>query len=1067
MEKNLSLTGKLRVTNMKKMKQHARLLLALVVLFLSITTNVFAQSRAITGVVTDAVNGESLIGVSIVIKGTTIGAVSDIKGNFTLEANSGDVLLFSFIGYLDKELTVSNETEIKVEMDVDLVGLDEVVVIGYGTQKKKLNTGATVNVKGEDIEKLNTATPMDALKGLSPGVTITQNNGVPGSGSKVLIRGAGTIDNSGPLYVVDGVTVGDIDFLSPSDIESIDVLKDAASSAIYGSRAANGVILVTTKKGAAKGSPTITYDFYHGWQSIYKMPELLNAQQYIEIMDEGNTNSGITLTDWETEVPNYNDILSGANKGTNWVDQIYNENAPVVSHALSVTGGNDGTIYSLGFSSFKQEGVLGKDVNNVYKRINIRLNSEHVIIRKGNDKPLLKLGENLNYSNFNKPTIRTGNIYWNDLHNMLVASPLLPMYADDVPGNTDYTADPYYYGTVVLGTNPVATMELESKNNYNSNNSIVGNAYLDLEPVKNLVFRSSFGINSWFGESRSWKPIYDLGPRTTATRDQVNQSMHLGYSYTFTNTIAYKFDVSSVHNFAAVLGQETQKNQMSLSMSGHNEESIFQDYEHAYLDNTPIIDPTYTTVNGKDDYGWGMLSYFGRVSYDYKETFLATAVLRADGSSRFPKENRWGTFPSVSVGYIMTNHSYMQGIPGLNYLKLRGSWGQNGNENIASYQYLSTLSYDEAEYFFGQDKTFRHLGAYPARVPNPDITWETSEQTSLGFDANFLNNKLQFNFDWYQKITKDWLVDAPALSTNGTSSPYINGGEISNKGIEMALRWNEIRGEFSYGATATFAYNQNEVTAIANEEGIIHGQASVLSQGTSEMYRAEVGYPIGYFWGFKTDGILQNDEEVEAWLAPNGNPYFNNVAPGDMRFVNQNGDSLINDEDKVMIGDPHPDFVFGFQFDAEYKGLYFLISANGAAGHQIAKSYRSFNDSPRNNYTTDIYGRWHGEGTSNTMPRLLGSSHRNTQYISDLYIEDGDYLRINNITIGYDINRLWSKSPLKQMRVYFTGKNLVTFTKYSGMDPEVGYGPDSWSSGIDLGLYPASKTYMVGLNVIF
>ena len=1046
-----------------------------IALLLLFNLNLYSQVTTITGKVTDALSEDPLIGVSVSIKGTTQGTVTDIDGNYTLEASKGDVLVFSYVGFINEEKIVENQTSISVNLVADLVGLDEIIVIGYGTQKKKLNTGATVNVKGEDIQNRNTSTAMDALKGMSPGVTIIQNSGVPGAGNKVTIRGTGTIGNSSPLFIVDGVAVGDIDYLSPSDIESVDVLKDAASAAIYGSRAANGVILVTTKKGSGRSKPNVTYDFYYGWQQMAKKPELLDAKQYMEILDEANTNSGMPLIDWETEAPNYAGHMNGTNAGTNWVDQVYNQGAPTSSHSLTMTGGNEASTYALGFSNFKQEGIIGKNVNNVYERLNLRLNSEHIIFRKKNDESLLLIGENLTYSNFSRPTVRTGNIYWNDLHNMLVASPVLPMYMDDVEGNTDdlanpYNTDkPYYYGTEVLGVNPIAQMEFQSKDNYNRNNSIVGNFYAELEPVKNLKLRSSYGVNTWFGESRSWIPQYDIGPRTTTARDQVDQSMYMGFSYTWTNTAAYNFTVANKHNFSTVFGNEIQKNTMSLSVSGHNEDSRFQNYERAYLDNVDIIEPTYTRVEGRDDYGWGMMSYFGRVSYDYNETLLATFVLRADGSSRFPEDNRWGTFPSASLGYILTNHDFLSSVTALNYFKIRGSWGQNGNEAISSYQHLSTLTSEQADYFFGTDKASRSIGAYPARVPNPNITWETSEQLSGGFDAHFFSNKLEFNFDVYQKITKDWLVEAPAPAIFGANPPYINGGEISNKGIEMALRWNEVRGDFSYGASASLAYNKNEVVAINNEEGIIHGPSSVLSQGTSEMFRAEVGYPIGYFWGYETDGILQNQTDVDAWVGPNGQPYFDDAIPGDFRFVNQNGDSLINEDDKVMIGDPNPDFVFGFQFNVDYKGIYLLVSANGAAGHQIAKSYRSYADSPRQNYTSDIYNRWHGEGTSNEFPILLGAPNRSTVFVSDFYIEDADYLRINNITIGYDVNRLFPGSPLGQAKLYFTGQNLLTFTKYSGMDPEVGYGPDEygWAKGIDLGLYPLAKTYMIGLSVKF
>lgn len=1080
MEKNLSLTGKLRVTNMKKMKQYARLLLALVVLFLSITTNVFAQSNTLSGSVIDAVNDEPLIGVSVSIKGTTQGTVTNIDGEFNIEANKGDVLVFSFVGYNTEEVTIEDQTILSVLLVADLVGLDEVVVIGYGTQKKKLNTGATINVKGEDIQKMNTSGAMDALKGISPGVSITQNNGIPGSGSKVLIRGAGTIGDASPLYVVDGVVVGDIDFLSPSDIASIDILKDAASAAIYGSQAANGVILVTTHKGSVKKKPTITYDFYHGWSSIYKAPETLNAQQYIEILNEAYDNDGLDQPDYANDIPRYDEIEAGTYAGTDWVGEFTNENAHTTSHSVSVAGGGESAIYSLGFSHYEEEGILGLSKNSVYKRINVRLNTEFSLIEH-NGRDILKIGENINFSNTKNPNIRTGNIYWNDFRSVLQTSPTLPysspgtLFRNGVydPSNGPDPAYPFHYSTPwnAFETNPLAMMNLQE--NKNSNNNIVGNVYAELEPVKNLKIRSSYGFNGWFGASRDWVPVYDLGSITSHPRDQVTQRSHLGYSWTLTNTVSYNYNIGSEHKFVFLLGQELKKNTMSLSIEGHNEASTFESWERAYLNNVPLIDATYTTLNGMDNYGWGMESYFGRVSYDFRESLLATFILRADGSSMFPEGNQWGYFPSASLGYILSNLDAFSSISGLNYMKIRGSWGQNGNQNIKPFQYLSTITYrtedpDETSwYFFGTDKSVYQVGSWPARVPNPDITWETSEQTSIGLDVHFLNNRLQTNFDVYRKVTKDWLVLAPQLGIHGTNPSYINGGDVENQGGELALRWSDNVGEFSYGANASLGYNKNEVLRIDNAEGIIYGEASVLSQGTAVISRVEEGFPIGYFWGYETNGIIQNDVEAAAWVGPSGQPYFDDVRLGDVRFVNTNGDTAISEEDKVMLGDPNPDFIFGFQFNAEYKGFYVLLAANGAAGHQVAKSYRGFNDGVKQNYTTDIYDRWHGEGTSNTWPRMSATPNRNTSEISDIYIYDADYLRISNLTVGYDINRLWSTSPLQELLIYFTAKNLHTFTKYPGMDPEVGYSPQDWGSGVDLGLYPASKTYMVGLSVKF
>jgi TonB-dependent starch-binding outer membrane protein SusC len=1035
----------------------------MLVILLMFQMVVFGQMRQINGTVTDA-SGESLPGVNVLIKGTTTGTITDFDGKYSIPVkNETDVLVFSFVGYLEQIITVGRQSQINVSLKEDVLQLNEVVAIGYGVQKKKLNTGSTLNVKGDDIEKLNTSRPIEALQGLSPGVSIVQSNGLPGSEVKVYIRGIGTTGNSKPTYIIDGVAVGNIDNLSPSDIESIDVLKDAASAAIYGSRAANGVILITTKKGSKGQKPVVSYDFYNGWQSVYKDPGLLNAQEYRDIMIESNANSGGKPLDFKGTVPNWDKIESGEWTGTNWFKEMLTENAQVQNHSLSIAGGSDRTIYSMGFGYYNEVGILGPQGNNVYNRITARMNSEHIIIQS-NKRNILKVGENMTYTHTQNPTFRTGNIYWNDLHNALVANPFLPMYAEN---ETD-AAYPYHYAIAwnSADVNPIALLVYNSKDNHNSNNSLIGNVYAELEPIKDLKIKSSYGVNASFGSSRQWTPPYELSTRTIAPLDKVFQSMYENFTWTLTNTATYNKSFGN-HNISAVVGNEMLRTSVKLTLSGTNYNSLFGDAEHAYLFNVPEVDATLTQLTGKDEYGESLMSYFGRVSYDYKETYMLTMVLRADGSSNFAEGHRWGTFPSFSAGWVISNEPFMKDLSAINFLKLRGSWGQNGNKDIDKFQYLSSLSYTNAIYYFGPDKRVQSVGAYPARVPNPNVSWETSEQISAGFDLYLFNNKLQTNFDWYRKNTRDWLVKAPALATNGTAAPFINGGDIRNEGIELAINWNDKVGDFKYGVNASVAHNKNKITNIANDEKIIHGQANVLSQGTSEMYRAEVGYPIGYFWGFQTDGVMQNEAEVAAYVKPNGDPYFKGMLPGDLRFVDQNKDGLIDDSDKVMLGDPNPDLIFGLQFNAEYKGFSILINTNGKAGMQVAKSYRSFADGPRQNYTTDVFNRWHGEGTSDKYPRLTAKTHRNMTNISDIYIEDADFVKISNITIGYDFKQILKKFPIEQLRLYFSAKNILTFTKYSGMDPEVGYGPDGWSSGIDLGLYPSSKSYMIGINVKF
>lgn len=1037
----------------------------------------------ITGTVIDATSGEALPGVSILVKGTTRGTITDINGNYSLEASQGDILVFSYVGYLAEEVTVGTETVIDMSLAEDIVGLDEIVVIGYGVQKKKLNTGANLNVSGDDIEALNTTSSMDALKGLSPGVSITQNNGQPGAGNKIFIRGIGTTGNYNPLYIVDGVAVGNIDNLSPSDIESIDILKDAASAAIYGSRAANGVILVTTRKGRHDTPMRVTYNAYYGVQNYLRKPQVLNAADYAATLDSANVHAGYDPNDYASIIDNWEDIENGTWEGTNWVDEMSVPNAPIQSHTVNITGGSERSVYSLGGSYLSQQGIIGKGVNNTYKRINLRLNSEHIVAKIG-DRDFITFGENLTYTNSKNPTIRTGNIYWNDFHNALVASPFLPMYAEDI----NDPAYPYHYaiGWNSQESNPYASMALQSEYNTNNNNNITGNAYVVVEPIKGLALRSAFGIDNWYGSSRQWIPAYSYSDVANNTHDQVNQQMWSGYTWTSTNTVTYEFDLNNLHNFTILAGQEAIRNARSLTMDGHNEGSIFNDPEYGYLDNFSVIDAENAPLanfGGRDDYGWAMMSYFGRISYDYNETYLATVVLRADGSSKFSRGNRWGTFPSFAAGWVLSNESFMQNISEVvNFAKLRFSWGQNGNQDITDFQYLANIDVEGVNYYFGPDRSLSTRGSTPAWVPNPDVTWETSEQTDIGLDVNFLKNKVQFNFDWYRKDTKDWLLPPPSSVMNGAEAAYVNGGLVRNSGIETMLGYHDNFGDLKVSVTGTFAYNKNEMVEIPSNDSIIHGPANQLSQGTTEMFRCEVGKPIGFFWGFETDGVLQNQAEVDAYNTQgtgwHDTLFFapNQIGPGNLRFVDQNGDGTINDEDKVMIGSPHPKITIGLNLYLEYKGIYLQLTGYGQAGHQIAKNYRSI-DSYRQNYTQEVVDQaWTGEGTSDTYPRLYRGAHRDYQWVNDTYIYDAAFFRISNMTIGYDLAEILTWLPFEEFRLYATARNLAVFTKYPGLDPEVGYAPTdsndptndySWGSGIDVGLYPQSRIFMGGLTVSF
>jgi len=726
--------------------------------------------RTISGIVVSEVGNEPLIGVNVVQKGTTNGAVTDLDGRFTLTVPDGSVLQITYIGYQEQLLTVRPNIAIyQVTLKEDSQALDEVVVVGYGIQKKKLVTGATVQVKGDDIQKLNTVSALGALQSQTPGVNITQSSGMPGEGFNVTIRGLGTTGSSGPLYIIDGVTGADINNLNPADIESIDVLKDAASAAIYGSRAANGVVLVTTKQGRA-GKATISYDGYFGVQNVYKMVPTLNAQEYAMIQNEGRLMDGLPAYDFSSMVPNWESYANGTNKGTNWLDEMRNENAPVQNHALNITGGSEQSVYSIGISYTSQEGILGKPVQPKYDRYTFRLNTEHTLL-KNKDFDIIKFGENLTYSYTEKSGISIGNQYQNDINGALKANPFLPMYDED--GNYHYALD-----WDPTGENPIALMDYAHGQNLTKKHNIKANAYVTLQPIKNLKIRSSFGLTMEANSYRSFKPVYELASNVYNKENEVTQRMFINSGWLWENTVSYDFKINNNHNFSALIGQSMERSGLGDNLSASNVNSIFDDFDHAYLDNTTVIYADKTTVGGSPYMKNGILqkrgiaSFFGRINYDYKETYLLTLVMRADGSSNFAKGNRWGYFPSVSAGWVMSNEVFMEPTRNyLDFLKIRASWGQNGNQDTDPFQYLATISSLKSNYFFGPDKQTISSGAYPDILPNKDVTWETSEQLDLGLDAHFLGSRLGLSFDYYIKTTKDWLVQAPILDSYGTNAP--------------------------------------------------------------------------------------------------------------------------------------------------------------------------------------------------------------------------------------------------------------------------------------------------------
>ncbi len=1044
-----------------------------ILLALAMPVCALAQSVTVKGQVKDGA-GEPLMAAAVAEVGTSNGVATDLNGNYTITVASNATLQFSFMGYNTVTEPVRGRTTINVTLSEDVELLDEVVVVGYGTQRKKLVTTSTVNITSDKIAATNSIDAIGAIQSQAAGINITSNSGQPGESYKITIRGMGTIGNSEPLYVIDGVPGGSITALSPNDIESIDVLKDAASSAIYGARAANGVILVNTKKGKAGGRQQIVYDGYYGFQNPNTNGVTpLNAKQYMEIINKAYEIQGTTQYVWENEIPTqYALIQNGTWNGTNWLEEATNHNAPIMNHSISMTGGNDYNRYALGFTYFEQEGTIGYPANPYYDRLTARMNSDYVLWKK-QGRDIVTFGENITFTATNKAGVAIGNNYNNNVRELLTATPLLPAYNSegDFYIYRDMKADNWNFNQDFR--NPLAQIQYNHGNKNDKSYRLQSNFFLELRPIIGLTVKSSAGWNYNQTSGRVYVPQYELSANNSNNTDDVTQRQSYSSRWSLENTVNYNKAIG-LNDIDILLGQSVEKWGYGESVSAKNSNSLFPgSYDHAYIDNTQGLDVANTEISGKPQEQGALSSFFARVNYNYDEKYLFSALIRADGSSNFMRGHRWGYFPSVSAGWVMTNEDFMSSAKGvLDFLKLRASWGQNGNCNIKTFQYLATIAFDAPYYF--DNKDIPQTGAYPDILPNPDVKWETSQQLDLGADFRFLNNRLSLSFDWYDKLTKDWLVDAPALKSYGTGAPYINGGDIRNTGYEILLGWNDSpMKDFSYGASVSFSHNKNEVTRIANSEGIIHGGLNVLAQNTDELYRVQVGYPIGYFYGYQVDGIIQNDADKQSYLDANcGGDAANSLQgaglqAGDCKFANTNGDEKITVEDKTMIGDPNPDFNLGLSLNAQFKGFDLSVNGYGAFGQQIAKSYRHFSNKPDENYCTDVYTKyWTGEGSTNRYPRFSDGKNTNMSEVSSIWLEDGDYLKISNITLGYDFNRLLKVKGFSKIRMYVSAQNMFTFTKYTGMDPEIGWGNgDAWCSGVDVGNYPSSNSWIFGLNL--
>ena len=1050
----------------------------------------FAQNVTVKGKVTDS-RGEPVIGATVMLSSNqTVGALTDMDGAYSITVPSNSTLNFSCVGFASQEINVDGRTVIDVVLSEDAEFLEETVVIGYGTQKKKLLTGATINISGDDIQRQSTTNALGALYSSVPGVNITQNNGLPGSGYSITVRGLGTTGSASPLIVIDGVAGGHLDELNPADIESIDILKDAASAAIYGARAANGVVLVTTRQGKiGEKKATVTFDAYTGFQQPNTNGvRPVSASEYLDLIDrefiaKGTLKEGQHYYDIDKLMPVQKKWMEqGLWNGTDWFEASVNHNAPTNNMALGINGGGESVRYSFSFTKSYQEGTLGMTKPNYYDRTTVRANTDFTILKK-NNRDVIKLGENVTVSVTDSRGSSSNSIFGNDVKNALIKTPLLPAY--DLDG-TLYTYEKQLRDDWLVKDDEANSLqEADLGEKQGKSARVQGNVYLEVSPIKDLKLRTAFGFRAYTDFSRSYTPEYQITATNYKDYDSVKQSAEVSTHWTWETTANYKKTFAKAHTVEALVGTSVEQRGWGMKLNGtrsHTKRGFWDAANLGQVENALTSDEDAEMSGDNTVPYMELLSFFGRVNYNYKDKYLFTAILRSDGSCNFAGHDgntyyRWGLFPSVSAGWVVTSEPWMAGTQDwLNFFKIRGSWGQNGNCSIDNFQYASTISLG-GSYDFTYDQSNPSVAAYPDRTPNPDLTWETSEQTAIGFDSRFFHSRLGVIFDWYRKDTKDWLVKPKQMAILGADASDKNGGAVRNSGIELSFTWNDHIGDFNYNIGVNGSFNKNTVLYVNNADKYIKGEAKILSENVRNLegFRAEPGKPIGYFLGIASEGIFQNQAQIDEYHA-NGYAFMNGyeqAQPGDVIWIDQNGDGKYDQEDCVEIGNPHPDFLLGFSFGFQWKGFDFSVNGSGAFGQQVMQSYRQFALQDLEGFTNNLVARyWTGEGSTNKFPRFSDGSHNNFKcngYNSDIWAQDADYLKIRNITFGYDFKQLFKKLPFQTFRVFVTGQNLFTFTGYDGMDPEVGrYSMQyPWASGIDTGYYPSPKVYMAGVSIRF
>ncbi|HEY8399907.1 MAG TPA: TonB-dependent receptor [Cytophagaceae bacterium] len=1011
----------------KKLKYLSFISPLLIMLLLVSQPALSQDEQVIKGKVTTE-DGETLAGAAIGIKGTTIGTQSDIDGNFTLkvpDAYKDSVLVISYFGYESQEVKIG--PNLKIKLVEENKALNEVIVVGYGVQKKSDITGSISKVSGEELKESPVFSGAQALQGRASGVSVVQNTGSPGAPVTVRVRGVGTVGNSNPLYVVDGIPLGDINFLSVNDIASIEVLKDASAAAIYGARAANGVVLITTHQGK-EGKRRINFDMYTGVQSPWKKINLLNASQWAMLRNEAKAADGKPI---EFNNP---DSLG---KGTDWQDALF-RNAMIGNYQLSASGGKDKTTYYMSGNIFKQQGIIQKSD---YTRYTYRLNLNHELTSK------LNVGNTLNLMSATLNDILEADEFNSVVNQALTIDPVTPIR------NADGS---YAQSQFNNKKNPLAL--LDTRYSKLKGTSLIGSVYGEYEIIKDLKVKTSLGIEKGFASFYDFIPTYDLAVDDKKDVSTVTRQENQSSTTIWENTVTYSKTFAEKHTITGTGLFGTQYNRF--------------EWLTATKSNTPNNDPSMQHLGAATNPDaladgrpseWALVSYMARGNYEFANKYLFTATVRVDGSSRFAKGNRYGTFPSFAAGWKITEEEFMKQLNWLSFLKLRASWGELGNQNIqgGNYPYTTTISSGQ-NYSFGTIST-KQNGSAPRSAGNSEIKWETVQITNIGLDWGFLKDRINVTTEFFVKNTKDMLVRVPVPGIVGLEEyPYVNAGSIRNSGFELSADYQKSEGIFTFTAGGNITFLKNKVTSLGKGGEAIFG-APFRNIGT--VTRTDIGHTVGEFYGYVTDGIFQNEEEVR-------NSAQSDVAkPGDIRFKDLNNDGVINDKDRTYIGSAIPKFMYGINGTAKFKNFDLTMFFQGSHGNKIFNGNRYYlmGGVPYTNMINEMLNRWTGEGTSNEIPRMTEDDPNQNRRISDYYVESGSYFRLKVLQIGYTLpESLLSKAHIAKMRIFIGGQNIFTITKYTGLDPEIGLNGENFLDfGVDRGTYPQARTFLTGINLTF